>query len=64
MALAKKLENGKMEPIIEQKSVENRKQNIKNHRNWVEVGPNEIWIGQIDAEFDFTSIPHVKNNQK
>ena len=37
---------------------------IKNGRNWVEVGPNETWIGQIDAEFYFLAIPHVKNSQK
>ena len=37
---------------------------IKHGRNWVEVGPNETWIGQIDAEFYFLAIPHVKNSQK
>ena len=60
MALAK---NTKIEKWNRKKtSVENLKI-IKNCRNWVEVGANEIWIGQIDAEFDFTSIPHVKNSQ-
>ena len=37
---------------------------IKNSRNWAEVGPNETWIGQIDAEFYFLAIPHVTNSQK
>ena len=37
---------------------------IKHGRNWVEVGPNETWIGAIDAEFYFLAIPHHKNSQK
>ena len=55
-----------MEPKIDKKSVGNRKseKDIKNGRNWVEVGPDETWIGQIDAEFYFLAIPHVKNSQK
>ena len=46
------------------KNSENITKIIKHSRNWVEVGPNETWIGQIDAEFYFLAIPHHKNSQK
>ena len=37
---------------------------IKNSRKWVEVGPNETWIGAIDVKKYFLAIPHHENSQK
>ena len=56
MALAK---NSKMEKWSRElkKIGRNRTKIIKHGRKWVEVGPNEIWIGQIDAKQIFPSDP-------